>query len=97
LTARIGRRNVTTQLIRQHLGAASAAPFFLARGRVTLQHCYTPSAGASRRVVEAFEDLVKRGGVIGVMSSGLGSISWSDGYLQVYSTSKAALNPTCRP
>jgi NAD(P)-dependent dehydrogenase (short-subunit alcohol dehydrogenase family) len=44
------------------------------------------------RVVEAFEDLVKRGGTIGVMSSGLGSISRSDGYLQVYSASKAALN-----
>lgn len=44
------------------------------------------------RVVEAFEDLVKRRGTIGVMSSGLGSISWSDGYLQVYSASKAALN-----
>lgn len=44
------------------------------------------------RVVEAFKDLVKRGGTIGVMSSGLGSISSSDGYLQVYSASKAALN-----
>jgi NAD(P)-dependent dehydrogenase (short-subunit alcohol dehydrogenase family) len=44
------------------------------------------------RVVEAFEDLVKRSGTIGVMSSGLGSISGSDGYLQVYSASKAALN-----
>jgi NAD(P)-dependent dehydrogenase (short-subunit alcohol dehydrogenase family) len=44
------------------------------------------------RVVEAFEGLVKRGGTIGVMSSGLGSISSSDGYLQVYSASKAALN-----
>jgi NAD(P)-dependent dehydrogenase (short-subunit alcohol dehydrogenase family) len=44
------------------------------------------------RVVEAFEDLVKRSGTIGVMSSGLGSISRSDGYLQVYSASKAALN-----
>jgi NAD(P)-dependent dehydrogenase (short-subunit alcohol dehydrogenase family) len=44
------------------------------------------------RVVEAFEDLVKRGGTIGVMSSGLGSIGSSDGYLQVYSASKAALN-----
>jgi NAD(P)-dependent dehydrogenase (short-subunit alcohol dehydrogenase family) len=44
------------------------------------------------RVVEAFEDLVKRGGTIGVMSSGLGSISRSDGYLPVYSASKAALN-----
>jgi NAD(P)-dependent dehydrogenase (short-subunit alcohol dehydrogenase family) len=44
------------------------------------------------RVVEAFEDLVKRGGIIGVMSSGLGSISRSDGYLPLYSASKAALN-----
>ena len=44
------------------------------------------------RVVEAFKDLVKRGGTIGVMSSDLGSISWSDGYLEVYSASKAALN-----
>jgi NAD(P)-dependent dehydrogenase (short-subunit alcohol dehydrogenase family) len=48
------------------------------------------------RVVEAFEDLVKRGGVIGVMSSGLGSIGCSDGYLQVYSASKAALNMLMR-
>ena len=44
------------------------------------------------RVVEAFNDLVKRGGTIGVMSSGLGSISWSDGHLEVYRASKAALN-----
>jgi NAD(P)-dependent dehydrogenase (short-subunit alcohol dehydrogenase family) len=44
------------------------------------------------RVVEAFNDLVKCGGTVGVMSSGLGSISWSDGHLEVYRASKAALN-----
>jgi hypothetical protein len=42
---------------------------------------------------------------IGAMSCGLVSISWSDGYLEVYSASTAALNmlmerlcrQTCRP
>lgn len=55
-------------------------------------HVMVTNALGPMRVVEAFEDLVKRSGTIGVMSSGLGSISGSDGYLQVYSASKAALN-----
>ncbi|WP_042267463.1 SDR family NAD(P)-dependent oxidoreductase [Paraburkholderia heleia] len=45
------------------------------------------------RVVEAFEDLVRPGGTIGVMSSGQGSITNNiNGNYEVYRGSKAALN-----
>jgi NAD(P)-dependent dehydrogenase (short-subunit alcohol dehydrogenase family) len=45
------------------------------------------------RVVEAFADLVRPGGTIGVMSSGLGSIADNlSGGWEVYRGSKAALN-----
>jgi NAD(P)-dependent dehydrogenase (short-subunit alcohol dehydrogenase family) len=45
------------------------------------------------RVVEAFADLVRPGGAIGVMSSGLGSIADNhSGGWEVYRGSKAALN-----
>jgi NAD(P)-dependent dehydrogenase (short-subunit alcohol dehydrogenase family) len=45
------------------------------------------------RVVEAFEDLVPAGGVIGAMSSGQGSITNNTtGLREVYRGSKAALN-----
>ncbi len=45
------------------------------------------------RVVEALRDLVLPGGTIGVMSSGLGSVTNNvDGMLDVYRGSKAALN-----
>jgi NAD(P)-dependent dehydrogenase (short-subunit alcohol dehydrogenase family) len=45
------------------------------------------------RVIETFDDLVKKDGTIGVMTSGLGSISCntSGGY-ELYRASKAALN-----
>lgn len=44
------------------------------------------------RVVETFEDMVARGGVIAVMSSELGSIARNRGFWELYSASKAALN-----
>ncbi|NMN04722.1 MULTISPECIES: SDR family oxidoreductase [unclassified Novosphingobium] len=49
------------------------------------------------RAVEAFEDLVRPGGVIGVMSSGQGSIANNTkGSFEVYRASKAALNQSMR-
>ena len=45
------------------------------------------------RVLEAFADLVPAGGIIGAMSSGLGSVADNaDGGWEVYRASKAALN-----
>jgi NAD(P)-dependent dehydrogenase (short-subunit alcohol dehydrogenase family) len=45
------------------------------------------------RVIETFDDLVKKNGTIGVMTSGLGSISCnSSGGYELYRASKAALN-----
>jgi NAD(P)-dependent dehydrogenase (short-subunit alcohol dehydrogenase family) len=44
------------------------------------------------RAVELLGDLVTAGGVIGVMTSELGSIGNSAGFWQLYSSSKAALN-----
>ena len=44
------------------------------------------------RVVELFEGLVPRDGVIAVMSSELGSIAGNRGSWELYSSSKAALN-----
>jgi NAD(P)-dependent dehydrogenase (short-subunit alcohol dehydrogenase family) len=45
------------------------------------------------RVVETFQDLVPPGGTIGIMSSGLGSVSNNEsGGYEVYRGSKAALN-----
>lgn len=49
------------------------------------------------RVVEAFQDLVPATGVIGVMSSGLGSVADNEvGEWEVYRASKAALNTLMR-
>jgi NAD(P)-dependent dehydrogenase (short-subunit alcohol dehydrogenase family) len=49
------------------------------------------------RVVETFHDLVPSGGAIGVMSSGLGSVSNNvSGSYEVYRGSKAALNTLMR-
>ena len=49
------------------------------------------------RCVEAFEGLVPPGGVIGAMSSGLGSVANNDrGGWEVYRASKAALNTLMR-
>jgi NAD(P)-dependent dehydrogenase (short-subunit alcohol dehydrogenase family) len=44
------------------------------------------------RAVELLGDLVPAAGVVGVMTSGLGSIANSSGFWQLYSSSKAALN-----
>ncbi|MEH2482281.1 NAD(P)-dependent dehydrogenase (short-subunit alcohol dehydrogenase family) [Nitrobacteraceae bacterium AZCC 2146] len=44
------------------------------------------------RMVEAFEDLVPGTGAIAVMSSELGSIEGNQGFWEIYSASKAALN-----
>jgi NAD(P)-dependent dehydrogenase (short-subunit alcohol dehydrogenase family) len=49
------------------------------------------------RVVETFEDLVPAGGTIGVMSSGLGSVTNNvSGSYELYRGSKAALNTFVR-
>ncbi|OZI19130.1 3-oxoacyl-ACP reductase [Bordetella genomosp. 9] len=44
------------------------------------------------RVIEVFQDMVARDGVIAVMSSELGSITNNEGFWELYSSSKAALN-----
>ncbi|CAM3416677.1 3-oxoacyl-ACP reductase [Bordetella sputigena] len=44
------------------------------------------------RVIEVFQDIVARDGVIAVMSSELGSITNNQGFWELYSSSKAALN-----
>ncbi|AOB31653.1 3-oxoacyl-ACP reductase [Bordetella sp. H567] len=44
------------------------------------------------RVIELFADTVASDGVIAVMSSDLGSITWNQGWWELYSASKAALN-----
>jgi NAD(P)-dependent dehydrogenase (short-subunit alcohol dehydrogenase family) len=44
------------------------------------------------RVVEVFHDIVAENGVIAVMSSEIGSIANCDGFWELYSSSKAALN-----
>lgn len=49
------------------------------------------------RVIESYQDLVATDGLIGVMSSGQGSItSNTDGLHEVYRSSKAALNQLVR-
>ena len=49
------------------------------------------------RVVEAFADLVRPGGAIAVMSSGLGSVSGNtEGGFEIYRASKASLNTFMR-
>jgi NAD(P)-dependent dehydrogenase (short-subunit alcohol dehydrogenase family) len=51
----------------------------------------------ARRIVEALESLVSSGGVMGVMSSGLGSVANNEtGGWEVYRASKAALNMLMR-
>lgn len=55
------------------------------------------NAYSAMRVVEAFQDLVRPDGLIGVMSSGQGSISDNvKGGFEVYRASKAALNQLMR-
>lgn len=55
------------------------------------------NALAPLRVVEALHDLVPPGGVIGAMSSGLGSVSRNEsGGFEAYRASKAALNMMMR-
>lgn len=55
------------------------------------------NALAPMRVIERFKDLLTPAGVIGVMSSGLGSVSNNDrGGWEVYRASKAALNMLMR-
>lgn len=44
------------------------------------------------RIVERFDDLVTAGGAIAVMTSELGSIENNEGFWELYSSSKAALN-----
>lgn len=50
------------------------------------------NALAPVRAVELLHDLVPDDGVIALMSSELGSVSTNNGYWQLYSSSKAALN-----
>lgn len=50
------------------------------------------NALAPTRVLELFHDRVSPQGVVAVMSSELGSIANSNGFWQLYSSSKAALN-----
>ncbi len=60
--------------------------------RVMVTNAYSPM-----RVIEALQDLVPRGGTIGVMSSGQGSIANNEtGMREVYRASKAALNMLLR-
>ena len=57
----------------------------------------TTNALGPMRVVEALQDLVPPSGVIGVMSSGLGSVANNEsGGWEVYRASKAALNTLMR-
>jgi len=59
---------------------------------VMLTNAYSPM-----RVIEALQDLVPRDGMIGVMSSGQGSIANNEtGSREVYRASKAALNMLMR-
>lgn len=44
------------------------------------------------RLVEVFHDIVAENGVVAVMSSEIGSIANSNGFWELYSSSKAALN-----
>lgn len=70
------------------IGAVSAAEFT----RVMVTNALSPM-----RVVEAFEDLVPPDGLVGVMSSGQGSVSNNEtGLREVYRASKAALNTLMR-
>jgi NAD(P)-dependent dehydrogenase (short-subunit alcohol dehydrogenase family) len=60
--------------------------------RVMLTNSLSPM-----RVVETFESLIPKGGTIGVMSSGLGSVGGNEtGGWEVYRGSKAALNTFMR-
>jgi NAD(P)-dependent dehydrogenase (short-subunit alcohol dehydrogenase family) len=68
----------------EHIGAVSTEEFV----RVMVTNALGPM-----RVVETLADLVRPGGTIGVMSSGLGSIADNrSGGWEVYRGSKAALN-----
>lgn len=70
--------------------AAEAADAEIAR-------LFLTNAVAPVRIARVFLDGVRDGGVIGFMSSGLGSVSDNDhGYSELYSASKAALNSLSR-
>jgi len=58
---------------------------------------FVTNALSPMRVVEAFQDLVSADGLIGIMSSGMGSVSNNErGGAEVYRGSKAALNQFMR-
>jgi NAD(P)-dependent dehydrogenase (short-subunit alcohol dehydrogenase family) len=60
-------------------------------------HVMITNAYSPMRVIEALQDLVPRDGMIGVMSSGQGSIANNEtGMREVYRASKAALNMLLR-
>ena len=60
-------------------------------------HVMITNAYSPMRVIEALQDLVPRDGMIGVMSSGQGSITNNEtGMREVYRASKAALNMLLR-
>lgn len=72
----------------QPVGAVSTDEFI----RVMVTNALSPM-----RVIEALQDLVPPSGVIGVMSSGLGSVANNtNGVFDVYRGSKAALNTYMR-
>lgn len=78
----------TTQDEHVHVGAVSEEEFT----RVMITNVLGPM-----RVVEALQDLVPAGGLIGVMSSGQGSVANNEtGLREVYRASKAALNTSLR-
>lgn len=61
--------------------------------REEFEHVMVTNALGPLRVIEALQDLVPRDGLVGVMSSGQGSISANEnGGHEVYRGSKAALN-----
>ena len=60
-------------------------------------HVMVTNALSPMRVVEAFAGLVRQGGAIAVMSSGLGSVAANtEGGLEIYRASKASLNTLLR-
>ncbi len=75
---------VTTRDEHVHIGDVSEEEFM---------HVMMTNALSPMRAIEALQDLVPAGGLIGVMSSGQGSIANNEtGMREVYRGSKAALN-----
>ena len=78
----------TIQDEQQYVGGVSTEEFT----RVMVTNALSPM-----RVIEALQDLVAAGGLIGAMSSGQGSITNNEkGMREVYRSSKAALNMLMR-